>query len=176
MNYSALSNEELLSRYQELDKKAFDEFFRRNSNILFRFLASRLRNKSEAEEVLQDTFFRIHKYVLKYDAAQNAMSWSFTIAKNCALDLIAKRKRASEVRDGVESQYAMDLIDTEFQIKAKNQLVELLSKLSSEDRKLIEDRFIDDTSYEELAIVHGVSSAGIRQRISRLLKRIREEL
>jgi len=175
LNYSTLSNEELLSRYRDLDKKAFDEFFRRNNRMIFSFLATRLRNNSEAEEVLQDTFFRIHKYVLKYDTSQNAMSWSFTIAKNCALDLIAKRKKIAEIKDGVEIQLTMDSIDTKFQIKATDQLVELLEKLSEEDRSLIKDRFINDKSYEDLAKVHGISPAGVRQRISRLFRKLREE-
>ncbi len=142
--------------------------------MIYSFIASRLRNRSEAEEVLQDTFFRIHKYILKYDASQNALGWSFTIAKNCTLDLIAKRKKEFNLRQGIPFYQEMDAVDDEFQKKARNQIEELLANLSEEDSQLIKDRFINDLSYEELAKIQGVNSVGVRQRVSRLIKNLRK--
>lgn len=176
MKYSEIKNEELLARYKNLDKEAFNEFFRRNSPIVFSFIASRLNNHSEAEEVMQDTFFRIHKYVLKYDPEQNAMSWVFTIARNCLLDQVSKRKKHSELKQEMVVHHEMQSVENSFQAEAKDQLDNLLGSLSLEDRQLLEDRFLNEDSYEELAKEQDVSPAGVRQRISRIVRKLRENL
>jgi RNA polymerase sigma-70 factor (ECF subfamily) len=174
--YKQLSNEDLLWRYKNLDKNAFNEFFRRNSPIIFGFLSSRLRNNSEAEEVLQDTFFRIHKYILKYNCNHNAISWTFTIAKNCMLDRIAQRKKQSEIQNETQAQQKIQEIEAKFRVDAQDQLELLLSELAADDRKLLQDRFLGDTSYDELAKTLDVSAAGVRQRISRIIKKLRDAL
>lgn len=176
INYSELSNEDLLSLYKDLNKTAFDEFFKRNSPIIFSFIASRLQNASEAEEVLQDTFFRIHKYILKYDPSQNAMSWTFTIARNCLLDCIAKRKKLTEIKEEAHRVSEMQTIENNFQQEAHDQLQHLLSLLPAEERRLLEERFFAEISYEELAKTQGVTPAGVRQRISRIVRKLRQNL
>ena len=176
MKHAELTNEELLALYKDLDGGAFDEFFRRNSRTIFSFIASRLQNNSEAEEVLQDTFFRLHRYILKYDSNQNAMSWTFAIAKNCILDQIAKRKKLSELKAETEKQYEMESIEATFQKVAREQLKHLLSGLSTDDRKLLEQRFLNEASYNDLAKAQGMTSAGVRQRISRIVRKLRENL
>ena len=176
MKYSELKNEELLALYKNLDKNAFNEFFRRNSPIVYSFVASRLKNNSEAEEVTQNTFFRIHKYVLKYDPNQNAMSWVFTIARNCLLDQIAKRKKRAELKQELLMHQELQSFETSFQEEAKDQLDQLLNSLPSEDRRLLENRFLNEESYELLAKEQGVSPAGVRQRISRIVRKLRENL
>lgn len=176
MKYSELKNEELLALYKNLDKDAFNEFFRRNSPIVFSFVASRLNNNSEAEEVMQDTFFRIHKYVLKYDPQQNAMSWIFTIARNCLLDQISKRKKHTELKQEMQSHQELQSVETRFQEEAKDHLDHLLNSLDPDDRRLLEDRFLNEESYETLAKELGVSPAGVRQRLSRIVRKLRENL
>jgi len=173
LNYSTLTNEELLSKYQDLDIKAFEEFFRRNGPIIFSFLKLRLRNNSEAEEVLQETFLRVHKYILKYDTDQSALNWLFAIAKNCALDLIKKRKKQASLKDEALFVHEMSKTEINYQKNAQTVLKDLLDKLSPADRKLIEGRYLEEKSYDLLAQAQDVSPAGMRQRISRLISKIK---
>ena len=144
--------------------------------MVFSFIASRLNNSSEAEEVMQDTFFRIHKYVLKYDPEQNAMSWVFTIARNCLLDQISKRKKLTELKQDLQRHHELQSVETNFQEEAKVHLDHLLKSLDPEDRRLLEDRFLNEDSYETLARGQGVSPAGVRQRISRIVRKLRKSL
>lgn len=172
-SYSKWTNEELLKAYADLDHHAFNEFFHRNAPGILSFLATKLQSKSDAEEALQETFLKIHKHILGYDANQNAMSWVFSIAKNCAFDVFEKRKKINNISNSLKSHNYTDFGDCDYISEAKDKLNTFLGILTDREREIIEDRFLKNISYEILARKHNTSEAGMRQRISRLLRRIR---
>lgn len=173
-SYHELSNEELLELYQNLDKSAFDEFFRRHSPMVLSYLAARLSAKAEAEEVLQEVFFRIHYHILKYDPNQNALGWVFAIAKNCLFDWLRKKKRQKDVLLDWEEHQKRGREVAAFQSKAKESLWELFERLSLKDQGLLWKRFFKEKSFAELASELQISEAGVRQRVSRILRKLRQ--
>lgn len=76
------SNEELLRRYQNADPRAFDEFFRRTKTLVYGYLLARLKNRGDADDAFQETYFRIHRYIDTFDPSRNALAWVMTIARN----------------------------------------------------------------------------------------------
>jgi RNA polymerase sigma-70 factor (ECF subfamily) len=163
------TNENLLQRYQAADPKAFEEFFRRHRKLVFNYLLARLRNHAEAEEVLQDTFLRVHKYVLRYDPEKNALAWLMTVARNAMLNKFAKR----HVTEPLHEELCGGVGDASAATEARQTVERLLLDLSPVDRELIKARFVEDESYEEIAKSHGLSEANARQKISRLLRKVR---
>lgn len=165
------SNESLLERYQSGDFEGFDLFYRRNCQMIFAFLLTRLRFRADAEEAFQDTFLKIHKAIEAYDPAQPALGWVFTIAKNAALDLMRRRRRQPV-------SYNMDELSENSRIEetvsAKEQLAQLIEKISDAERRLLKARFLDEEPFENIAGDLGISADNTRQKLSRLLKKIRD--
>jgi RNA polymerase sigma-70 factor (ECF subfamily) len=170
MNPPFPSNESLLERYQSGDFEGFDLFYRRNSKIIFAFLLTRLRFRADAEEAFQDTFLKIHKAIEMYDPSQSALGWVFTIAKNAALDIIRRRRRQPV-------NFNMDELSensgTEESISAKEELAQLMEKISDAERMLLKARFLDEEPFENIADDLGISADNARQKLSRLLKKIK---
>ena len=54
-----LSETELLRRVRERDKDAFEELIERHMGLVFSIAMRVLRNKAEAEELTQETFWRV---------------------------------------------------------------------------------------------------------------------
>lgn len=170
MRWENLSNEELLKYYAAGEFKAFDTFFKRNSKIIFLFILNRIKIHSEAEEILQETFFRLHKYIHRYDASRKALNWVFTIAKNQILTRLSKHFEYEELDESATtSQNYSDL-------EIKDELENALSNLRSDEKELLLEKFINDNSYEEISSKRSITSANARQKISRLLKKIRHNL
>ena len=167
-----LTDEELLLKYQNAESDAFEAFYHRNKKLVFHFLRMKLGNTHDAEEVLQETFFRIHRYILKYKKGENALSWVFTIAKNAAIDKIRKNARKTDIKKAVrefsDAHYSMDIA-----IEAKSTLESLLSGLEQDEILLLQKRFMEDSSYEEIALEHNSKPATIRKRVSRLISKIK---
>jgi RNA polymerase sigma-70 factor (ECF subfamily) len=165
------SNEELLARYRNADFEGFDLFYKRHHALLLQFLCSRLGNRADAEEVFQETFIRIHNSILTYDPRQSALAWVFTIARNTAVDHARKRGRQS-IPNGETEEVAVAARD-EAALAARQELARLAARLTDEERELLESRFISDDSFEEIAERQGISSANARQKLSRLLKKVK---
>lgn len=117
---------------------------------------SRVGNHGEAEDVLQETFIRIHKYIHRYDSNRNALSWTFAIARNQIISQKYKRHDHVELDESsVESQARSS-------IEARNQLEKVLSGINKDERLLLVDRFLQEESYEEISSKRGLKPVNIR--------------
>lgn len=164
------TNEELLECYRQADFNAFNIFYKRHQRLLFNFLLVRLGNRVDAEEAFQETFVRLHKTIMKYDSTQNALGWTFTIARNIAVDLMRRRRRQGPTMATADIAVAGR---DEVALAARQELERLLSSLASADQALLTSRFWAGESFDEIATHHGVTPANIRQRVSRLLKKLK---
>lgn len=169
-----LSNEELLKKYQQADTLAFNEFFERNKKLIFHYLLWRLRNRSDAEDAFQKTFFRIHQHILKYDANQSALGWVMTIAKHAAFDLNSRRAFVTQSFDEGHSEK----IDTQSEgmLEARSLLVGIVATLEPEEQRLLERRFFYEDSFDEIGDKEGWSPENTRQKVSRLVRRLKARM
>lgn len=160
---------ELLLRYQNADLKAFDELYHSLAEPLYRFLLGRCRNPREAEDALQETFLRIHKYILSYRPELSGYAWVIAIAQNVFLKSYGRRQRSAH--ESLNEDVASDEADAERQVIAADLLRELFQDLNEAERKLIIGRLVEEKDYEVLAKDLSLSGAAVRQRLSRVLKK-----
>jgi RNA polymerase sigma-70 factor (ECF subfamily) len=88
-----VSAEELAVRARDGSRAAFDELVVRYRPRLVAFLARRLTDATEAEDVAQDTFVRVHDHLDRYDPARPFATWLFAIGKNVAANHAIARTR-----------------------------------------------------------------------------------
>ncbi len=164
-----LTNEQLLEEYKQANLAAFEEFYRRNNKLIYNFLQIRLRNTPNTEDAFQETFFRIHKYILRYDFQQNALAWAMTIARNTAIDIHKKSAKLSE--QSLEDTENIAANQTTFE--ASEEIESLMKLLTDDERMILKAKFLRDDSYEEISAHLKISSANARQRVSRVIKKIK---
>lgn len=167
------TNEELLSRYQDAEFEAFDLFYRRHHALILGYLHTRLGNRPDAEEVFQETFVRIHRSIQSYDPSQSALAWVFTIARNVAVDYTRRSRRQRFV--ALEDDVAAVVPRSEEALVAREELGRVLARLSADERELLESRFLADDSFDAIAERRGTSAANARQKLSRLLKKLKTD-
>lgn len=163
----------LLDLYRQSDADAFTEFFGRTSKLVFNFLTLKLRNKVEAEDVMQETYFRIHRYVSSYDSERNALAWTISIARNALIDHVRMKKGARAHVDVSELQVAGDDPGPERLAEFRQLIANLCRDLSSEEQELLAERILAGATYEEIAGSKGMTVENARQKVSRLLKRLK---
>jgi RNA polymerase sigma-70 factor, ECF subfamily len=66
------------------------------SDILFRFIQSRVDTKEDAEDILQEVFIKTHLSMNKFDTATNINAWLFTITRNTIIDYYRTKKKGYE--------------------------------------------------------------------------------
>lgn len=164
------TNEELLERYRHADFDAFNVFYKRHQRLIFNFLLARLGHRADAEEAFQETFVRLHRSILSYDSAQNALGWTFAIARNISVDLIRQKSRRGPTMAGEDIAIGDR---NESTLAARQELERLLAVLSFEERTLLVSRFFQEESFAEIADRQGVTEVSARQKVSRLLKKLK---
>jgi RNA polymerase sigma-70 factor (ECF subfamily) len=96
---AALSAEELAVRARDGSRVSFDELVVRYRPRLVAFLARRLADAADAEDVAQETFLRAYDYLDRYDPRRSFSTWLFTIGKNVAANhAIARSRREAHHR------------------------------------------------------------------------------
>ncbi|HEX7842724.1 MAG TPA: sigma-70 family RNA polymerase sigma factor [Kofleriaceae bacterium] len=90
---AAASAEELAVRAQGGSRVSFDELVVRYRPGLVAFLARRLADAADAEDVAQETFLRAFDHLERYDPARPFSTWLFAIGKNVAANHVIARSR-----------------------------------------------------------------------------------
>lgn len=167
MNLENKNNEELMQIFRdgnsELAYLAFEVLYRRSSGPLYSFLLTKTKNKEDAQDLLQKTYFKIHQCQNLYDSKFKFEQWLYTIAKNLTLDEFRKINR--------EKVKLENFKQSSFESLEELNLVNLDS-LVGFDRELLELKFVDEMSYLEISKILNKSEVSLRKMVSRILKRL----
>lgn len=95
-----VSAEELAVRARDGSRDSFDELVVRYRPRLVAFLAGRLADAADAEDVAQETFVRVYDHLDRYDPTRPFATWLFAIGKNVAANhAIARTRRDAHELD-----------------------------------------------------------------------------
>ena len=152
----------LLQRIAARNTAALAELYDRHCRLLFGLILRIVRDRGEAEDILQDVFVRVWSRAASYDARMGGpLPWIVRVARNCAIDrLRARRVRAAVDGPAIDfAAIASAAPDTAIQtpeaavLMAERQrtLTDALDGLPAEQRQLIEAAFFEGYTHSELA-------------------------
>jgi len=146
---------------------------------LLYFALRRLRDRTLAEEVVQDTLTIVLESLRdnRIEDPAKLPGYIFGVAKNLVSKTLRTRARdASPSPDGLLAEAVPWLEDGEVALlleEQRQQVREALSQVSSNDRDILERTFVAEQSLEEMAAAMGIPYAAVRKRKSRALQRLR---
>lgn len=79
------------------DEDAFAEFYQQTAGGLFSFLLSITRERSVAEDIMQDTYIKFRLNVQSYEIGTNPAAFLMQIGKRTAFNELRKRSRERQV-------------------------------------------------------------------------------
>lgn len=166
----------LISRAGRGDKAAFETLYRMYMIPIYRYTHARLKNKDDAEDVVQEVFTRAYAAMGRYeDKRETMLPYLFTIARNLIINM-GKKKRADTMLPEEIDRHSLDLADPEREAMAgeeRRALYIALEKLPDADRAIIELRFFAEYSYPEIAAILGKREDAVRQSVARAIKKLR---
>jgi len=169
--------DELLARVAGGDRQAFESVYQLASGRLFAICLHVLRDRGDAEEVLQEVFTAVWNKAAQFDRAKAAaMTWLSMLARNRAID----RLRAAPPRALDDLSVAEELPDVApqpaqvaEQASDHERLQDCLETLEPRRRSLIRLAFLEGASYEELARRIGSPLGSVKSWIRRGLGQLR---
>jgi RNA polymerase sigma-70 factor, ECF subfamily len=163
--------EKLMALYQRGDLDAATALIQSISPKLYRFFAARAVSRVEADDLLQETWLRIHKVRHTYRAGEPVIAWFYAIARHVRVDHYRKamrttlRERELDETAGTAEAAAVGRSD---------ELDALLAPLSSGEREVLEMLKVEGLSLEEVARATSSTVGSVKQKAHRAYKKLRE--
>ena len=175
---------DLLDRIVRRDASAIAELYDRHSRVVYGVILRIVRDSGDAEDVLQEVFFRVWERAETYDRVlASPVAWLVRIGRNRAIDRI----RARQARPVTES--AGELLEQlpdpvgrgsqEQQVRASEEqqaIAHALSRLAPEQRVLIEAAYFKGYTQSELATTFRLPLGTVKTRIRTGMLAMREHL
>lgn len=79
------------------DSRAFEALVRRHYERALRVSYGLLKSRTEAEDVVQDAFVRVHMRLAEFRAASGFYTWLYRIVVNLSIDRLRKLRRERQV-------------------------------------------------------------------------------
>jgi RNA polymerase sigma-70 factor (ECF subfamily) len=180
---------EVMARYCRGDAAAFHQLYALLAPRILAYLTGLLGDKAGAEDVLQQTFLKVHEARGSYVLGANPIPWIYTIAHRSSLDAIRKRKR-SRVRlskdgeppgepaahiTGVAADAHPDPADRPDPSAAAGALA-ALAKLPENQRQALILTKVHGRSIADAAMITGSTPGAIKQRAHRAYVTLRQML
>jgi RNA polymerase sigma-70 factor (ECF subfamily) len=172
MTSGELPVEELLRDYQRGDSAAANELIRRVSPALYRYFLHHTQKTSEAEDLLQETWLRLHRARATYRFDEPVMPWIFAIANHTRLDRLRKTMRRHEV--AMDSP--PDVAAPSQESGGATEIEELLRGLPESQREVLLMLKVSGMSLEEVAQATGSSVGSVKQKAHRAYEKLRSLL
>jgi RNA polymerase sigma-70 factor (ECF subfamily) len=165
----------LLEGYQQADAQATTELIGRLSPDLLRFFLAQKMTRTEAEDLLQNTWLRIHKARHTYRTGAPVRPWIFAIAKHVRVDGYRKRRRLQHYEMATES--LPDSSPTQESTHAEAPTFEaLIAELPDSQREVLTMLKVNGLSLEEVARATSSSAGAVKQKASRAYAKLRASL
>jgi RNA polymerase sigma factor (sigma-70 family) len=166
----------LMDRYCEGDVTAFRALYALAAPRILAYLTCLIRDRPAAEELLQQTFMKLHRSRGSYVRGADPIPWLYTIAHRTCLDELRRARRARE--NASQSAHcfpeafaaldgASERARPSYDQATVEAVLEALEKLPEQQRVAIVLTKIQGKSVAEAAAILGTTSMALKLRVHR---------
>ena len=171
------SDETLISKALNGDQRAWQQLVQRHQAALFYFGLRLLGSREDASDLLQDVLMVLCRNLGQYRGDSSFKSWLFGIANYRAMDMLRRRKPTEN--DDELQQLTDDAPDIGLQLSDEQQRKDVQQKLRElplEQRLIVELKFYQQFTFDEIAEQLAVSSNTVKSRFYAALDKLRLQL
>jgi RNA polymerase sigma-70 factor (ECF subfamily) len=171
-NVANVTNERLLIEAAQHDPSRFAELYENNFARVYAFVARRVQNREEAEDVTAEVF---HQALSKLGRFQwrgvPFVAWLLRIAANALADRWQRESRNQEVPAELLEEAGADQ-----EVERSAMLFQLVERLPADQRLVILRRFVDQKSLREISQELGRTEGAVKQLQFRALQTLRSKV
>jgi RNA polymerase sigma-70 factor (ECF subfamily) len=157
-----------------MNEEAFRAFYEHTSRPVWVYLARLTGCAAEADDLLQEAYYRLVRAALVFETEQHRRRYLFRIATNLVLDARRRRLARPEIDPGADAD---DLPGNAADAAALEQRVAVrgaMARIRPRERALLWLAYAQGASHDEIGAVLGLRSASIRSMLFRARRRFLE--
>lgn len=168
----------LVERCQNGERTAFDALYLHYHQRLLRFCVKRLQDRSDAEDVVQETFARAWRALPTFAGDRRFYPWLTVIAGNLCTDALRRRARLSpldETTMRTSDMGSYDIEDAVFQAVDAKMVTTAFENLKPRHRRVLDLRERSGWSYQRIAEEEGVGVSAVETLLWRARNALKRE-
>lgn len=156
------------------DSSALAAFYEETSPAVYGFALSILKNRHDAEDVLQECFISAYGGAGGYSSHGKPMAWLLTIARNLCMQKLRERKRTSDIPEEDWERYleSLERVTPEDKIV----LEQCMKLLTDEERQIVVLHAVGGFKHREIAELTELPLPTVLSKYSRAIKKLRKHL
>jgi len=179
-----VTDEMLIKEFQNGDRNSYTQLVNRYRDKIISFLYRYMHDMDSAEDLAQETFFKVYLKKDSYKETYKFSTWLFTIASNLAKTELRKLKRrktssiSAIIGDGTSDNIFIENED-DIEKKSDNEskiLHKALSELEHDYKIIIILREIQELSYDVISKILQLPLGTVKSRINRGKLKLRDIL
>lgn len=177
------TDHELIVGAIEGDVASFGRLVGRYQRDALRIAAVALGSPTDADDVAQDAFVKVHRALPGFDLTAPFRPWLYRIVVNTARSRRRSGRRQHDLRLRVAATEPAPAAkspdgpaDIAVHLDQRRQLVEAINRLSADDRLILTYRWYEQLSEAEMAEALDCPAGTVKSRLSRAMRRLRAEL
>ena len=155
-----------------MDRSQYNQCVEQYADRLFRFAFASLRNREQAEDVVQESFARVWEKVKTVDFAK-AKSYLFTTAHHAMIDEIRHKQHFTSTEEPLPAE--AKTVQTPYP-DVNDILHKTLATLPEAQRHALLLRDYEGYSYQEIGDITGMSEAQVKVNIFRARTALKNKL
>ena len=168
------AEEQLLVDAAQADPARFDALYELHFNRVYGFVAGRVHDRATAEDLTSEVFYKALANLKNYEwRGVPFAAWLLRIAANAIIDRSQRASREYPIMDDPpDPEVKPDMRVVEHRAR----LFQLVEQLPETQRRVVQERFVDQRSIREIATRLGKSEGAIKQLQLRALERLRVQM
>lgn len=163
----------LLIRIAAGDRSALEKLYERLKSPVYGLALAMLKNRPDAEDVMQNVFLRVWDVAPQYRPGTDAGAWVMKITRNLSTDRLQVRKNTTDIME------LSDVLSDGGEVASSPErmlLRELLEKLSDAERQIVVLYAVGGYSHKEIAGIVGRPYATVRWKYRNAMKKLQRML
>ncbi len=182
-----MDEKQLVERAKQGDRAALSQLVNKYSERIYNLALRILRNREDAEDVLQETFITVIEKLHSFDGRSGFFTWVYRIATNASLMRLRKNKMVfqqlsdnPDFQESIESRVFIDWSEDPslniYDQEVKKKLDEAINKLSDIYRSVFILRDIEGLSIKETSAILNITEENVKIRLRRARQFLRDYL
>ena len=172
-----LTDTTLVRRALQGNADAWDKLIERYERRVYNFSLRMSCNREDAMDLMQEIFLSVYRNLPSYRAEAPFAAWLFRIASHRCVDFYRRRKPAEPLpveEYGIEdTSKEANPVGLLLRQEANQNLLALMDQLSLEQRLVVELKFLQEQTFEEMSRSLGVSANTLKSRLYGALRKMK---
>lgn len=159
-------------------QRAWTELVRRHQKRIYNFALRMVGHPDDAFDLMQEVFMAVHRNLPTFRGDSEFTTWLLRIATYRCTDYLRRRRPGEALDEETQDTVGSTPYDSALQQGTNRMLVHAMAKLPEEQRLVLELKFFQQLTFEDIAAHLRISSNTAKTRMYTALRKLRrvEEL